>query len=62
MPSFAFSKLIPGGNATILLPDPEFSPEQLPDISARLMGSMHLRPNRWALCTDLGVPRPPCPA
>lgn len=43
MLSFAFSKLIPGGNATILLPDPEFSPEQLPDISARLMDSMHLQ-------------------
>ena len=43
MPSFVFSKLIPGGNATILLPDPEFSPEQLPEISARLMDSMHLQ-------------------
>lgn len=43
MPSFAFSKLIPGGNATILLPDPDFSPERLPDISARLMDSMHIQ-------------------
>ena len=43
MPSFAFSKLIPGGNATIILTDPDIAPGQLPDISARLMSPMHIQ-------------------
>ena len=43
MSSFPFSKLIPGGNATILLADPDMEPECLPDISARLMAPMHIQ-------------------
>lgn len=43
MPSYSFSKLIPGGNATILLTDPALPPEQLPEIAARLMDPMHIQ-------------------
>ncbi len=43
MSSFTFSKLIPGGNATILLTDPDMGPERLPAVSARLMDSMHIQ-------------------
>ena len=43
MSSFFFSKLIPGGNATILLTNPDMGPERLPDVSARLMDPMHIQ-------------------
>lgn len=43
MSSFSFSKLIPGGNATIILTDPDLEPERLPDISSRLMDPMHIQ-------------------
>ena len=43
MSAFSFSKLIPGGNATIILTDPGFPPGRLPDISARLMSPTHIQ-------------------
>lgn len=42
MPSYSFSKLIPGGNPTILLRDPDLSPAALAETSARLMSPMHI--------------------
>lgn len=41
--SLPFAKLIPGGNATILLKEPDIVPETLPDLSAKLMTAMHLQ-------------------
>lgn len=43
MSSFSFSKLIPGGNATIILTDPDMEPACLPAVSARLMDPMHIQ-------------------
>lgn len=42
MPSFSFSKIIPGGNPTIILPDPSLSPAELAEFSAHLMSSLHI--------------------
>ena len=43
MPSLSFSKLIPGGNATIILTDPDIALENLPGISSLLMSPMHIQ-------------------
>lgn len=42
MTCLSFSKLIPGGNPTILLHDPLIEQDLLPDLSARLMAPLHL--------------------
>ena len=42
MLSYSFSKLIPGGNPTIILHDPDIPDGTLPGLSARLMHPMHL--------------------
>lgn len=41
--TFPFAKFIPGGNPTILLPEPPFLLDELPAASATLMGPMHLQ-------------------
>lgn len=42
MNAYAFSKLIPGGNPTLLLHDPDLAGRSLAELSARLMDPMHL--------------------
>ena len=42
MYTIAFSKLIPGGNPTLLLPDPDLHPGALTALSARLMEPLHV--------------------
>jgi hypothetical protein len=42
MPSFSFSKLIPGGNPTIILHEPALSPAALAALSSRLMQPLHI--------------------
>lgn len=42
MTALAFSKLIPGGNPTILLHDPDIRPDELAGVSAKLMSALHL--------------------
>lgn len=43
MSFFSFSKLIPGGNPTILLHDPELPDHSLADVAARIMHPLHLQ-------------------
>ncbi|MDR2489679.1 MAG: hypothetical protein LBD42_09360 [Desulfovibrio sp.] len=43
MPTFSFSKLVPGGNPTLILLEPEVAPEGLPALSSRLMDPMHIQ-------------------
>lgn len=42
MTGYAFSKLIPGGNPTILLENPSLAPGELPALAARLMSPLHV--------------------
>ena len=42
MPNFSFSKLIPGGNPTIILHEPALDAAALAALSARLMDPLHL--------------------
>jgi diaminopimelate epimerase len=43
MKEFSFSKLIPGGNPTIILHDPDFSDCSLAEAAAALMSPLHLQ-------------------
>ncbi len=43
MPTVSFCKIIPGGNSTILLPQPTFAPDKLAHIARALMHPMHLQ-------------------
>lgn len=42
MPGFSFSKLIPGGNPTIILHNPGLPPAGLAELSSQLMQPMHI--------------------
>jgi diaminopimelate epimerase len=66
MSSFTFSKLVPSGNPTLILHDPQIDPAQLPVLSARLMEPMHIQAEQaGALYLDAppGLPgvEPPLP-
>lgn len=43
MSSIAFSKILHGGNSTIILTGTDLSPDELPDIAAALMHPLHLQ-------------------
>ena len=43
MPSVAFSKLVPGGNTTIILTGSSLGPEELSSVSAELMHPLHVQ-------------------
>lgn len=57
MSGIAFSKLLPGGNATIILMDSSFDPEELSVVSAALMHPLHLHAEQvGALHGDAPIP------
>lgn len=57
MTAIAFSKLVPGGNSTILLTRPDFAPDALPDIAERLMHPLHVQAEQvGALSTANRIP------
>ncbi|MDL2317342.1 hypothetical protein LJC59_09815 [Desulfovibrio sp. OttesenSCG-928-A18] len=56
MSCFSFAKLIPGGNPTILLLEPDLDQEALAGISARLMHPLHLQAEQVGALYWGGVP------